>query len=128
MAAYNMKSAAINLLPWRLKHLTRTVVTFHDLRIPYLFPKAGPIRNKALSFMAKQSTGIITTNGADFEKLKNAVDTPLTTIPIGSNIKAYKPNHVEVEEVYENLGLHRDDVLLGYFGFVNESKGADLLV
>lgn len=127
-AAYNMNSAAINLLPWRLKHLVRTIVTFHDLRIPYLFPKAGKIRNMALSFMARQSAGIITTNAEDFEQLKNKWDTPLTTIPIGSNIKTYKPNHIEIEEVRDNLGLHDDDILLGYFGFINESKGADLLL
>jgi glycosyltransferase involved in cell wall biosynthesis len=127
-AAYNMNSAAINICPWRLKHLVRTVVTFHDLRIPYLFPKAGWLRNMAISFMAKQSAGIITTNTADFEKLKNEVQTPLTTIPIGSNINTYRPNHIEIKEVRENLGLKDSDILLGYFGFVNESKGADILI
>jgi glycosyltransferase involved in cell wall biosynthesis len=127
-AAYNMNSAAINILPWRLKHIVRTVVTFHDLRIPYLFPKAGRIRHKAVSFMAKQSAGIVTTNTADFEKLNNEVQNPLTIIPIGSNIKTYKPNHIEIEEARENLGLKDGDILLGYFGFVNESKGADVLV
>jgi len=127
-AAYNMNSAAINILPWRLKHLARTVVTFHDLRIPYLFPKAGWLRDMAISFMAKQSAGIITTNTADFEKLKNEVQKPLTTIPIGSNINTYRPNHIEIGEARENLGLKDSDILLGYFGFVNESKGADILV
>jgi glycosyltransferase involved in cell wall biosynthesis len=127
-AAYNMNSPAINLLPWRLKHLVRTIVTFHDLRIPYLFPKAGKFRNMAISLMARQSAGIITTNSEDFVQLKNKLDTPLTTIPIGSNIKVYRPNHIEIEEVRDNLGLHGDDILLGYFGFINESKGADLLV
>lgn len=127
-AAYNMNSPAINLLPWRLKHLVRTVVTFHDIRTPYLFPKVGPLREKAVLFMARQAAGIITTNNADFNNLKEVVNSPLTTIPIGSNIEAYQPNHVELNEVRENLRLHDDDVLLGYFGFVNESKGADTLV
>ncbi len=44
-AAYAMHPA-INLLPRRLGWLgderPRTVVTFHDLKVPYLFPKAGP--------------------------------------------------------------------------------------
>ena len=43
-AAYNMRSPAINLLPWRLKGVAKTVVTFHDLRVPYLFPKACRLR------------------------------------------------------------------------------------
>jgi glycosyltransferase involved in cell wall biosynthesis len=127
-AAYNMKSPAINILPWRLKHLVKTVVTFHDLKIPYLFPKAGRIRDLAVSFMAKQAAGIITTNTADFETLKNQLQTPLMTIPIGSNIKAYHPNHIEIEEVRKKLSLKDDNILLGYFGFINESKGADILL
>ena len=127
-AAYNMKSAAVNILPWRLKHLVRTIVTFHDLRVPYLFPKAGAIRESAILFMAQQSAGIITTNGDDFDQLKNKTNKPLTKIPIGSNIQAYQPNHVEIDEVNGILGLDDQDILLGYFGFVNESKGADLLI
>lgn len=127
-AAYNMNSAAINLLPWRLKHLTRTVVTFHDLRVPYLFPKAGPLREKAVSFMAQQAAGVITTNDADRDRLQAVVSGPLTAIPIGSNIRPYQANHVEVAEVYEKLGLQKGDKLLAYFGFVNESKGADSLI
>ena len=31
-AAYNINSAAINFSPWRLKNVTKTAVTFHDLR------------------------------------------------------------------------------------------------
>jgi hypothetical protein len=53
-AAYDMRSPAINLLPWRLKGLTKTAVTFHDLRVPYLFPKAGRLRQTAVTQMAKQ--------------------------------------------------------------------------
>lgn len=127
-AAYNMNSPAINILPWRLKHLVRTIVTFHDLRVPYLFPKAGPIREKAINLMSRQAGGVITTNAEDYDLLKMHVDTPLANIPIGSNIDAYQPNHIEVAEVRENLGLQKSDILLGYFGFVNESKGADTLV
>jgi glycosyltransferase involved in cell wall biosynthesis len=127
-AAYNMNSAAVNILPWRLKHLVRTIVTFHDLRIPYLFPKAGRLRDLAVSFMARQSAGIITTNTADFDQLNNTLQNPLVKIPIGSNIETYRPNHIEIAEARENFDLKDSDVLLGYFGFVNESKGTDILV
>ncbi len=127
-AAYNMNSPAIHLLPWRLKHIVRAVITFHDLRTPYLFPKAGPIREKAITYMAGQSAGVITTNDADYDNLRSRVDTPVTTIPIGSNIKVYQANHIEIAEARENLGLQDGDILLGYFGFVNESKGTDTLV
>jgi glycosyltransferase involved in cell wall biosynthesis len=127
-AAYNMKSPAINILPWRIKHIVRTIVTFHDLRVPYLFPKAGPMRDGAISFMARQAGGSILTNAGDYQAMRKRVDTPLVNIPIGSNIETYTPNHIEIAEAREMLGLGEGDVLLGYFGFVNESKGADTAV
>jgi len=127
-AAYNMRSAAINLLPWRLKGLTKTAVTFHDLRVPYLFPKAGPLRQTAVTTMAKYAQGAIVTNRADYEALTAVVPTPVRQIPIGSNITTYTPNHIELHEAREILGLQPGDCLLGYFGFLNESKGADTLL
>ena len=127
-SAYNMKSAAINILPWRMKGIAKTVVTFHDLRVPYLFPKAGSLREAAVSFMAKQSHGVIVTNAGDYDALAAKINTPVSQIPIGSNIKAHTPNHIEIEEVRDQLDLPEGACLLGYFGFLNESKGADTLL
>ena len=127
-AAYNMRHPAINLLPFRLKNLTKVIVTFHDLRVPYLFPKAGWLRETAVSFMAKQAAGVIVTNPADATTLQSKIETPIVQIPIGSNIQVDAPNHIELEEVRDDLGLKDDDCLLGYFGFLNESKGADSLL
>ena len=127
-AAYNMRSPAINLLPWRLKNICKVVVTFHDLRVPYLFPKAGRLRKTAVSFMAQQSHGAITTNPDDTQRLQQQITRPVRQIPIGSNIKAYIPHHIEIQEVRESLHLPAGGCLLGYFGFLNESKGADTLI
>lgn len=127
-AAYDMRSAAINWLPWRLKGVTKTAVTFHDLRVPYLFPKAGRWRETAVTFMARQAHGVIVTNQADYDALSVRVPTPLRQIPIGSNITTYTPRPGEIAETRESLGLRPDDYLLGYFGFLNESKGADTLL
>ncbi len=127
-AAYHMGSPAANFLPWRLHNLVKTVVTFHDLRVPYLFPKAGRLRETAVRFMARQAHGVIVTNQADYQTLRSSVATPLRQIPIGSNITTYTPNHIEKAEVREKLGLPPDSCLLGYFGFLNESKGADTLI
>lgn len=127
-AAYNMRSAAINFLPWRLKHVVKTAVTFHDLRVPYLFPKAGGLRKTAVHYMAKQSFGNIATNPEDFAQLQRVSHTPVRQIPIGSNITTYTPNHIEIAEARDLLGVDVDDCLLGYFGFLNESKGADTLI
>jgi glycosyltransferase involved in cell wall biosynthesis len=127
-AAYHMRSPAINFLPWRLKGLVKTAVTFHDLRVPYLFPKAGRLRQKVVHFMARQAHGCITTNEADYQTLHNLRHVRLAQIPIGSNITTYQPNHIEIGEARDLLGLQPADCLLGYFGFLHESKGADTLL
>jgi polysaccharide biosynthesis protein PslF len=49
-------------------------------------------------------------------------------IPIGSNIPTTTVLPEAVAVVRRRLGLRPADALLGYFGFLNESKGADLLV
>lgn len=127
-AAYNMRSPAINMLPWRLKGVTKTVVTFHDLRVPYLFPKAGRLRETAVQFMARQASGIIATNPADLQQLTATIQTPVCQIPIGSNITTYAPNQNKIDKIRDEMGLAKTDFLLGYFGFLNESKGADTLL
>ena len=127
-AAYNMRAAAIHFLPWRLRGVAPTVVTFHDLRVPYLFPKAGGLREAAVRGLARRAAGVIATNAADLAQLRRWTAAPLCRIPIGSNIDAHEPNHVEIEEVRLGLGLAPATPLLGYFGFLNETKGADTLI
>lgn len=127
-AAYHMRSPAINFLPWRLKGVTKTAVTFHDLRTPYLFPKAGRLRETAVQFMARQAHGVIVTNLEDFQALSRRGHSPLCQIPIGSNITTYMASASEIAEARDHLGLVSSDHLLGYFGFLHESKGADTLV
>lgn len=129
-AAYNMLSAAINLAPWRLKGLVPVAVTFHDLRVPYLLPKVGPLRRFVVRFMARQARGVIATNQEDDATLRGwgIEEARIRQIPIGSNIAVHTPEEVDVLVVRRKLGLRPADVLLGYFGFLNESKGADTLV
>lgn len=129
-AAYNMKSAAINLLPWRLLHVLPVVVTFHDLRLPYLFPKANGLRRTVVNFMAKKAAGVIATNLEDYHSLAQlGIETPkLAQIPIGSNIEARPVANGEIKAVRKEFDLTAEDCLLGYFGFLNESKGADTLL
>lgn len=127
-AAYHMRSPAVNFVPWRLNGVVKTAVTFHDLRVPYLFPKAGRLRQTAVRFLARRAHGVIVTNQPDYDALRPTLHNPLTLIPIGSNIPSYTPTAVEKTAVRQQLGLSEDDCLLGYFGFLNESKGADTLL
>ncbi len=127
-AAYQMRSAAANFLPWRLKGISKTVVTFHDVRVPYLFPKAGRLRQWVVHFMARQTNGVIVTNPEDYHALRPIVRTPLQQIPIGSNITVHPPDAAATQQIRQQLGIPPAGCLLGYFGFLNESKGADTLL
>ncbi len=66
--AYAMHPA-INFLPWRLRGLParpRVVVTAHDLLLPYLFPKAGPLRCWVTRRLLADTDAAVVTNEADF--------------------------------------------------------------
>jgi glycosyltransferase involved in cell wall biosynthesis len=129
-AAYHMRSPAANLLPWRLRPLLPTFVTFHDLRVPYLFPKAGGLRRWLVNLMARQASGVIVTNQPDEDDLRRAglPAGKIAQIPIGSNIPVYPASATAVAEQRAQWGLSDNHFLLGYFGFLNESKGAELLI
>ena len=126
-AAYNMRLPAINFAPWRLNGMCRTVVTFHDLRVPYLFPRAGPLREWVVQRLARTAHGVIVTNRADEAALAGRI-AHLARIPIGSNIPVCPADEAAVALVRADLGVDPDTFLLGYFGFLNESKGADTLL
>lgn len=105
-----------------------TVVTFHDLRIPYLFPKAGQLRERAVTYLAQSAVGAITTDPADEAELKRRGVTNVLQIPIGSNIPMHPPAGYERAAWRAQHNISSSDFLLGYFGFLNHSKGGDTLI
>ncbi len=128
-AAYSMHPA-INLFPLRQRFSLprpRTVVTFHDLRVPYLFPKAGPVRRWVTLGLARRSDVAIVTNVEDAIELGKA-SIPFHVIPIGSNISTAVPAGYDRAAWRKRLGLAPDDILLSYFGFLNASKGGETLI
>lgn len=130
-AAYGMR-ASIHFLPLRLrlmKERPKVVITYHDLRVPYLFPKAGPLRWQAVLALARWSDGVIVTN-ADDEAVLASHDFIhcLARVPIGSNIAPMPPAGYDRNAWRAKLGVQADDVLLAYFGFLNESKGGENLI
>lgn len=130
-AAFAMHPA-INLWPRRLR-LTgagrpRSAVTFHDLKVPYLFPKAGRLRRWVVNELARVSDAAITTNREDFENLKPELALPPTLIPIGSNITPSLPDGYDRDRERARWGAGPDDLLLCFFGFVNDRKGVDTLL
>jgi glycosyltransferase involved in cell wall biosynthesis len=129
-AAYRLHPA-INFLPLRLRTGTgyRTVVTFHDLKVPYLFPKAGRLRWWVNLALARWGDAVIVTNAEDFSRLSPySFIRSLSLIPIGSNINPEPPADYDREAWRAHWGVKPNGILLSYFGFLNESKGAETLV
>jgi glycosyltransferase involved in cell wall biosynthesis len=130
-AGYGMHPA-INFLPLRLrlvKQRPRLVATFHDLRVPYLFPKAGAVRKWVTLALAHWSDAVIATNIEDYQSLRTSLSgrPSLHLIPIGSNIDPCPPAGYDPAAWRHGLGVDEGDVLLCYFGFLNESKGGETL-
>ncbi len=126
-AAFQM-AAFIHILPMRLDN-TRVVTTFHDLLVPYLFPKAGPLRYQAVLTLARSSDGVIVTNRGDEQRLCNEKSIArLRHIPIGSNIRPSLPPDYNRTVWRAALGFQPEDIVIGYFGFLNASKGVDTLL
>lgn len=126
-AAYGMHPA-INLLPGRLAKKVPTVVTFHDLRAPYLFPKAGSLRRRSILIMARGARAAIVTNVEDAQSLLDERVPNVHSIPIGSNISPETPRDFSAERWKAAHGIPGGTALFGYFGFLNESKGGESLI
>jgi glycosyltransferase involved in cell wall biosynthesis len=125
----------VNWLPWwlrRRRDRPHVVVTFHDLRVPYLFPKAGPLRWRSILALARYVDGVIVTNVEDEQTfLKSQISnlkSQIFRIPLGSNVEPCPPADYERGRRRARLGLEDGALLLAYFGFLNESKGGEDLV
>jgi glycosyltransferase involved in cell wall biosynthesis len=115
-AAYGM-SPFIHFAPDLLSPYP-VVTTFHDLRFPYLFPKAGALRPWIVRRLARASAAAIVTNDEDHAALA-AYGIAAAVIPIGSNIDATGSQpHPRSDS----------DFVIAFFGLVNASKGLDLLL
>ncbi len=139
----------VNWLPWFLKKWgfnTRLITTFHDLRIPYIFPKAGPFRWFSILALARHSDAVICTNREDLQTLCHTLDIPpssslsstpplphspaplLAHIPLGSNVEPQPPADFDRNAWRKKYRARADTLLLAYFGFLNESKGGEELI
>ena len=124
------QTAAYGMSPWihLLPHFTNIpiVTTFHDLRHPYLFPKAGGLRDWFVMHLAQKSAGIIVTNHEDYERMRHISNKAL--IPIGSNIQQPLPDDFDEERWRIQTGANNNDFLIAYFGLFNQTKGIETLL
>ncbi len=125
------QTAAFNMSPW-LHFITRyvksapLVTTFHDLRFPYLFPKAGPLRPWIVKRLARASHGVIATNHEDAAHL--TFHSHHALIPIGSSVRVSLPTPYDRSAWRAKVGAGETDTLIAHFGFINHSKGVDTLL
>ncbi len=127
-AAYGMHPA-INFAPWQWRRQgLRVAWTYHDLLVPYLFPKAGQrLRTWVTERPAHLARRTIVTNEADRRQLA-AKGVSATKIPIGSNIEGRTLTPAERTTRRAERHYGPDDLVLAYFGFLNRSKGGLELV
>jgi glycosyltransferase involved in cell wall biosynthesis len=133
----------VNWLPWYLKKRclsTQVVTTFHDLRVPYVFPKAGRFRWRCMLALARHSDGVICTNREDWHILQHTVGgdragiltdraaPSLVHIPLGSNVEVQPPANFDRTTWRKQYQADDNGLLLAYFGFLNESKGGQELI
>ncbi|MBL8116252.1 MAG: glycosyltransferase family 4 protein [Anaerolineae bacterium] len=123
------QTAAFGMSPWihLLPQMTTLplVTTFHDLRHPYLFPKAGFLRDWVVRHLARTSTGVIVTNHEDFQQLEGLPR--LTLIPIGSNVRLPLPADFNPAAWRALAHAQPHDFLIAYFGLFNHTKGLETL-
>ena len=143
-AAYELR-ATINLLPLALHrslpHL-KVVTTFHDLRVPYLFPKSGPLRQLMVRLLANRSDAVIAVAAEDVPLLwrwhtrgarlvfrsRPAAPATLAHIAVGNNLDAPPPVGFDRDLWRARIGATTDTLVVGHIGFINRSKGVDVLV
>ncbi len=120
-AAYDMHPA----IHWLPAHLdTPTIVTFHDLREPYLLPKARGLRRGVMHRLSRSAAGAIATDPADANTLRAWGVERVAWIPIGSNVTTTLPEGYDRAAWRARLGVPTHAPLISYFGFLNASKGA----
>ncbi|MDX2077999.1 MAG: glycosyltransferase family 4 protein [bacterium] len=122
-AAYGM-SPFIHFLPQMIR--VPVVTTFHDLMFPYLFPKAGALRPMIVRYLARTSAGVILTNHEDYLELDEHPRS--TLIPLGNLVPADLPANFDRTIWRKQAGAGENDFLVAHFGFINHSKGVEILL
>jgi glycosyltransferase involved in cell wall biosynthesis len=128
--AYGLHPAINGLPGWLRRRVSGlpVITTMHDLREPYLFPKAGRARRWVNQVLMGQSAAVVVTNPQDAAALPPALAGKAAGIPIGANITPHPPPGWSRESWRAARDIPLDVPLAAYFGFLNASKGLDTLL
>ena len=130
-AAYGMHPA-INTLPYFLRrHGLRAAWTYHDLRVPYLFPKAGArLRRWVTRLPLRAADAVVVTNQSELGVGARA--DAARSAPPHSDRQRHPKQAVlgcgAEPAPGRRRGYGSEQLVLGYFGFLNASKGGLTLV
>jgi len=115
------------LLP-SLVSTSRLAVTFHDLHQPYLFPKAGRLREAMVRSLGRGADVAIYVDEVDRRRAvaEGYGEENAHWIPAGPTIEppAYSGGRRAARAV---LDLESDAFIVGFFGFRQRSKGIEVL-
>ena len=111
----------------RIRPRLHSITTFHDVHVPYLFPRAGRLRAAAVRLLARTSDAVIAADSRDLEFLGGPSPRHFN-VPIGSNVDCSPPPGFARSAFRQRLDLQPNQLALVYFGLLNASKGLDLLL
>jgi glycosyltransferase involved in cell wall biosynthesis len=103
------------------------VTTFHDVHVPYLFPRAAGLRRGAVNLLARTSHAVIAADERDIQSL-GGPSCRHHQVPIGPNIACEPGAAYDRTTFRTSYGLKADTLAIVYFGLLNHSKGLELLI
>ncbi len=127
------ENIAIFLLPAILS-LTQPklpiAITLHDLIMPRIFPKAGPLRYWLLRIFLKYADVIFVSNHASqAEVLQYGIAlSSIRVVPNGPTIEKIALENTTLDDIARRYGIRREKYIFTYFGTVMRDKCFDLLL
>src|SRR5262249_20645132 len=106
----------------------RTLATFHDLRVPYLFPKAGRLRAAVRDRLVRGVDAAVFTDRADWAAAAPVRAAGRYWIPIGSNLAPPPPALRRRRAWRAAVGADDATFLIVHLGLLNWSKGLPTLL
>ena len=120
------------LMPWALRlmgYRGLVVVTFHDLAEPFIFPRAGPLRRRAVDLLRGWADVCVYVDAYDRARVSARIPGEWRrsqVIPAGPAFEP-PPSLDSREEIRATLGVPGDGFLVGFFGFRQAGKGLEAL-
>lgn len=108
------------------------LTTFHDLLVPYLFPKAGFVREWSMKHLARASDGVVATNPDDEATLRRWLgrntEGRLWQIPIASPLPLTPDPGFDRTAWRARWNVTDQHKLIVHYGFLNRAKGVEALL